>query len=75
MDNIGLVPIISAIGWLVLAGAALASFRLSWQKTLRYAFVWAAIFAFATLVISVMTGEKEPSREQQSDFPRRYDLT
>lgn len=40
-----LVPIISSIGWLVLCGAALASYRLQWGQMLKLALVWFAIFA------------------------------
>ena len=39
-----LIPIISSIGWLVLCGAALASYRLYWSQVVKMALVWLAIF-------------------------------
>ncbi|MCL9982079.1 MAG: hypothetical protein NBV60_02865 [Erythrobacter sp.] len=39
-----LIPIISSIGWLVLCGAALASYRLHWSQMAKMALVWLAIF-------------------------------
>ncbi|SHN54021.1 hypothetical protein [Erythrobacter sanguineus] len=39
-----LIPIISSIGWLVVVGAALASYRLEWGQMARMALVWLAIF-------------------------------
>lgn len=39
-----LIPIISSIGWLVLCGAALASYRLNWSQMAKMALVWLAIF-------------------------------
>lgn len=39
-----LIPIISSIGWLVVVGAALASYRLEWSQMVKMALVWLAIF-------------------------------
>ena len=39
-----LVPIVASLGWLVLCGAALASYRLRWSQMMRMALVWLAIF-------------------------------
>jgi hypothetical protein len=39
-----LIPIISSIGWLILCGAALASYRLQWGQMAKMALVWLAIF-------------------------------
>jgi hypothetical protein len=39
-----LILIISSIGWLVLCGAALASYRLQRGQMLKLALVWLAIF-------------------------------
>jgi hypothetical protein len=38
------IPIISSIAWLVLSGAALASFRLKWSQLVKMGLVWLAIF-------------------------------
>jgi hypothetical protein len=38
------IPIISSLGWLILCGAALASYRLQWAQMLKLALVWLAIF-------------------------------
>jgi hypothetical protein len=46
-----LLPIILSIGWLVLAGSALASMRLGWSRLVRLALVWLAIFAGLFLVV------------------------
>ena len=39
------IPIISSLAWLVLCGAALASYRLQWGQMVKLALVWLAIFA------------------------------
>lgn len=39
-----LLPIVSSIGWLILVGAAFASYRLKWSQIIRMALVWLAIF-------------------------------
>ncbi len=39
-----LIPIIASLGWLVLVGASLASYRLKWSQMLKMALVWLAIF-------------------------------
>lgn len=46
-----LIPIISTIGWLVLCGAALASYRLRWTQLAKLALVWLAIFAGLYVVV------------------------
>jgi len=38
------IPIVSSIGWLILVGAALASYRLKWSEMARMALLWLAIF-------------------------------
>lgn len=38
------IPIIASLGWLVLVGASLASYRLKWSQMLKLALVWLAIF-------------------------------
>lgn len=44
MNDMTVVSLISMLGFLVLAGAALASFRLNWSKTVQLALTWLAIF-------------------------------
>jgi hypothetical protein len=39
-----LIPIIASLGWLVLVGASLASYRLKWSQMLKMALMWLAIF-------------------------------
>lgn len=39
-----LLPIILSIGWLVLAGSALTAMQLGWDRLVRLALVWLAIF-------------------------------
>ena len=39
-----MIPIISSIAWLILCGAALASYRLRWSQMAKMALVWLAIF-------------------------------
>lgn len=46
-----LLPIILSIGWLVLAGSALASMRLGWSRMAKLALAWIAIFAGLFLVV------------------------
>jgi hypothetical protein len=38
------VPIIASVAWLVLCGAALASYQLKWSQMAKMALVWLAIF-------------------------------
>lgn len=38
------IPIIASLGWLVLCGVALASYRLQWGQMLKLALIWLAIF-------------------------------
>ncbi|MEM6856266.1 MAG: hypothetical protein AAF559_00215 [Pseudomonadota bacterium] len=51
MSDVAIVSIISLLGWLVLAGSAFASYRLSWGKTAQLALVWLAIFAGLFLLV------------------------
>ncbi len=46
-----LLPLIATAAWLVLAGSALASFRLGWGQLLRMALVWIAIFGGLFLIM------------------------
>lgn len=53
MNADAVVPVIAGLGWLLLAGSALASFRLGWSKLVRMALVWLAIFVGLTLLVGL----------------------
>ena len=38
------LPLITSLGWLILCGAALMSYRLRWKQFVKLALIWAAIF-------------------------------
>lgn len=46
-----LIPIIASVGWLVLCGVALASYRLNWSQMVKMALVWLAIFLGLYVVV------------------------
>ncbi len=50
MSADAVMPIILALGWLVVAGAALASYRLRWSQAVKMALLWIAIFGGLYLV-------------------------
>lgn len=54
MNQFDTVQLVALIGWLVLAGGALASYKLDWKEGLRLGFMWAVIFATVFLVISII---------------------
>lgn len=45
------LPLVLSLGWLVLVGSALASFRLGWSRMARLALAWLAIFVGLFLVV------------------------
>jgi hypothetical protein len=51
MSAESILPVIAGLGWLLLAGSALASFRLGWSRLAKMALVWAAIFTGLTLLV------------------------
>ncbi|WP_428027787.1 hypothetical protein [Altererythrobacter sp.] len=51
-----LVQIVALLGWLILAGSALASFKLSWSKALKMSLTWLAIFGGVVLLFSYVSG-------------------
>jgi len=53
------ISIVAMVGWLVLAGGALASFRLGWSKIVQLALVWFAIFA-GLFVVADLLGARLP---------------
>ncbi|MGB7417815.1 MAG: hypothetical protein WA918_01415 [Erythrobacter sp.] len=44
MSEGAIISIVALLGWLVLAGGAIASMRLGWNRILRLVLIWAAIF-------------------------------
>jgi hypothetical protein len=49
-----IVSLIGLVGFLILAGSALAGHRLSWRKGVVMALAWAAIFLVVFLFIGVV---------------------
>lgn len=56
MNEFGVVNLIALFAWLILAGSAVASFRLGWKENVRMALVWAGIFTAMFLVFSMVMG-------------------
>lgn len=50
-----MLPIITSIAWLVLAGAGLASFRLKWSQMVKLALVWVVIFLGLFMIVEWFT--------------------
>jgi hypothetical protein len=46
-----MLPLVTSIGWLILAMSALASHRLGWGQTIKMALTWVAIFGGLYLVV------------------------
>ena len=53
MNEHNVVSLISALGFLILAGSALLGRQMSWRSGLVMALAWAAIFAIVMLFISL----------------------
>lgn len=56
MTEFGAMQLVYLVGWLVLAGSALAVYRLNWKRGLLYLLMWGSIFAAVFLVFSLMQG-------------------
>lgn len=54
MSEDSVVGLVALIGWLILAGSAFASYRLSLRKGLKLALIWAAIFLGVYLLFSLV---------------------
>lgn len=54
MKEVQTVQLIAMIGWLILVGSALASYRFSWRKGLTMALAWAAIFGGVFVLFDLM---------------------
>ncbi len=44
MSETALISVVAMLGWLVLAGSAMASFKLGWSRILQLILLWTAIF-------------------------------
>ncbi|MCK0128356.1 hypothetical protein [Erythrobacter sp. F6033] len=53
MSEITMISLVSLIGWLVIAGSAVASFKLGWGKLVQMALVWLAIFGGAFVIVGL----------------------
>lgn len=60
MNEASILSVVVMIGWLILAGSALASFKLGWSKMLKLALVWLAIFV-GLFLISDLMGARLPN--------------
>lgn len=56
MSQIQTVQLVAMIGWLVLVGSALASYKLSWRKGLTMALAWVAIFIGVFMLFTLVLG-------------------
>lgn len=56
MNDLAAVQLAALIGWLILAGSAVASYRLGWKENLRSALTWTGIFVAVALVFSLAMG-------------------
>ena len=52
MTNMTTISIVALLAWLIFAGGALASYKLSWGKMAQMALVWIAIFAGGFVIAS-----------------------
>jgi len=50
------IQLIALVAWLILAGSAVASFRLGWKESVRMGLLWAGIFVAVFLVFSMVMG-------------------
>ena len=60
MSEGSIISIVALLGWLILAGSAIASFRLGWAKIAQLALVWLAIFA-GLFVAADLLGARLPT--------------
>ncbi|MEM9310372.1 MAG: hypothetical protein AAGA34_02915 [Pseudomonadota bacterium] len=54
MNEAAVLSLIMMFGWLLLAGSAFASYRLSWGKTAQLGLVWVAIFVGLFLLVRLL---------------------
>lgn len=60
MSESSIISIVALLGWLILAGSAIASFKLGWAKIAQLALVWLAIFA-GLFVAADLLGARLPT--------------
>ena len=46
-----LLPVLTSLGWLILCGATLASYRLKWSQMIKMALAWVVIFGGLFLIV------------------------
>lgn len=56
MNGYGAVQLLALAGSLILAGSALASYRLGWKESVRMALLWGGLFTAAALLFSMVSG-------------------
>ncbi len=54
MNDGALISIVSLLAWLILAGSALASYKLSWGKIVQMSLTWIAIFLGVFVLFSLV---------------------
>lgn len=54
MSEGSIIQIVALGAWLALMISAYASYKLEWRTMVQQAFIWAALFAAMTLVISLI---------------------
>ena len=60
MSEVSIISIVAMLGWLILAGSAMASFRLGWSKIAQMALLWLAIFV-GLYVVADLLGARLPT--------------
>ncbi len=60
MTEGAIISVVALLGWLFLAGGAVASFKLGWSKIAQLVLVWFAIFA-GLFVIADLFGATLPN--------------
>lgn len=60
MNEGSIISIVALIGWLILAGSAIASMRLGWNRILRLALIWLAIFG-GLFLLADLFGSRLPT--------------
>ncbi|MFN3511081.1 hypothetical protein [Tsuneonella troitsensis] len=56
MSEFGAVQLIALFAWLILAGSAVASYRLGWKEGVRIGLIWGGIFVAVFLIFSMAMG-------------------
>ena len=60
MNEGAIISIVAMLGWLILAGSAMASFKLGWSKIVQLALLWLAIFV-GLYVVADLLGARLPT--------------